>query len=244
MKAIILAGEGNRDEKNFLQDKATIPMKGIPMISYVVKSLKNSSYIDELLVVGNQRKLQPVIGGEVQVILQQQSSILDNLKLGLQYFKGEKQVLISTCDIPLIHREVVDHFIEMAQQTEAEVYYPIVEKHHCSSYYPDARRTYVTLREGTFTGGNMILLSPQIFERIEAIAASLIKYRKNPLQMSRILGFPFIFKLLMKNLSIRELEDYVKQRFDIRAKAIISQDPEIANDIDKMEDILLLEKYL
>ncbi|SNS79221.1 MobA-like NTP transferase domain-containing protein [Anaerovirgula multivorans] len=244
MKAIILAGEGRKDKNSFLQDKATIPIKGIPMISYVVNSLKNSNYIDYLFVVGNQQSLQPIIGKEVDYILQQQSSMMDNLMEALTYFKEEKQVLIATCDIPLIHSDVIDHFIEATSQIKADVYYPIVEKNCCTSYYPDAKRTYVALKEGIFTGGNIMLMSPAVMEKIQVIAGMLIKYRKNPLQMSRVLGVRFVIKFLMKQLTIKELEAYIEKRFGIRARAIISQDPEIANDIDKIEDITLLEKYL
>lgn len=244
MKAIILAGEGKKGENNFLQNKATIPMKGIPMISYIVNSLKTSNYIDYLLVVGNQQDLQPIIGKEADHILQQQSSMMDNLMQALNYVKEEKQVLIATCDIPLVHRGAIDHFIEAASQIKADIYYPIVEKKRCTSYYPDARRTYVTLRDGAFTGGNIMLISPRVMKKVRATAELLIKYRKNPIQMSRVLGPRFIIKLLLKRLTIKELEIYIEKRFDIKARAIISQDPEIANDIDKIEDIHLLEKYL
>lgn len=244
MKSVILAGGGKKDKTSFLQDKATIPIKGIPMIFYVIDSLKKSNYIDRILVVGNQECLQPIIGTEVEDILQQESSMMDNLLKGLTFLKEENQVLILTCDIPLIHRKVVDHFIEAALQTEADIYYPIVEKSRCTSYYPDARRTYVTLRDGIFTGGNMVLLSPHVVDKIKATAELLIKYRKNPIQMSRVLGFKFTIKLLMKKLTIKELETHIRKRFGIQVKAIISQDPEIANDIDKIEDIHLLEKYM
>ncbi|SES94621.1 MobA-like NTP transferase domain-containing protein [Natronincola peptidivorans] len=243
MKAIILAGEG-KDKNSFDHNKATIPIKGIPMIQYVVNCIKSSEYIDSLLVVGNPQHLEPIIGGEVEIIIQQKASMMDNLLEALSYVKEEDKVLIATCDIPLIHKAVVNNFIETAMTKEADLCYPIVEKSFCEGCYPDARRTYVPLKEGVYTGGNMILLAPKTIDKIEVIARLLIRHRKNPIKMSQALGFRFILKLLLKKLSIPKLERHIQKKFKIKVKAIISQNPEIANDIDTIEDIKILEKYL
>lgn len=243
MKAVILAGvEG--DKAGILQEKASLVLKGVPMVSYIIRALKNSLYVNKILVVGNHESLQPIIGQEVEDILPDQLSMMDNLKKGLEFLQGEEEVLIVTCDIPLIHAGMVDDFIEKTFQIQGDVYYPIVEKEICTSNYPGVRRTYVALRDGIFTGGNMALVNPRSMKSIEMTLGQLIKYRKNPIKMSKAIGPGILIKLLFKQLSVNEVENYIERKFGIRARAIISPYPEIANDIDKIGDIKLLEGYL
>ncbi|SDK86173.1 nucleotidyltransferase family protein [Natronincola ferrireducens] len=244
MKAIILAGEGKKDRGNFHQEKALAPIKGIPMIQYIIKALRTSDFIDTILVIGNIDTLQERIDKDVDILVQQEASMMDNLLKALGYFKGEEEILIVTCDIPLINRDVVDNFIHTALALKVDIAYPIVEKSLCQKFYPQVKRTYVHLKDGSFTGGNMILLAPTVLNKIQQTARLMIENRKKPISMCRVLGFPFIIALLMRRLTILGLEGYIQKKFHIRAKTIISQDPEIANDIDKLEDILILEKYL
>ncbi|AOY75183.1 nucleotidyltransferase family protein [Clostridium formicaceticum] len=244
MKAIILAGEDRGEQVGFRQSKAALPMKGLAMIQYVINALRNSGCVDTLMAVGNLKELRPIIFNEVDLLIQQQSSMMDNLLEALNHVKEEEPVLITTCDIPLIHREVVKNFIEAALRMEADVCYPIVEKKNCTKHYPDIKRTYVNLKDGQFTGGNMILLSPAAIYKIEAPARWMIKHRKNPIKMSQALGLKFILGALFQRLTISSLEGYIEERFAIKAKAVICQDPEIASDIDDIKDIQRLEKYL
>lgn len=239
MKAIILAGEGN----NFLDKKALFLVKGIPMIQYVVDSLKHSQYIDSIDVVGNLEELQPIIGGQVDRLIEQKESLMDNLLQALSYCQEEK-ILVITCDIPLIHGDIINSFINAGLETKGDIYYPIVEKNVYEKYYPDTKRTYVALKDGIFTGGNMVLLSPSAIYKIQDIVKLMIENRKNPLKMGQVLGWRFILGLLLKNLRIEEVENYIGKRFHIRVRAIISCHPEIANDIDNKEDIKIIEKYL
>ncbi|MCC5912039.1 MAG: nucleotidyltransferase family protein [Clostridiaceae bacterium] len=245
MKAIILGGTGKKDIDRFQGDKAIMPIKGIPMIQYVIDTLHSSEYIDEIVVVGDVTTLQDFLGEETRLnFLQQKTSMMENIMEGVNYFKEEDQLLIATCDIPLIHQEVVDRFIQDSIKASAEFCYPIVEKNLCQRYYPDAKRTYVALKDGNFTGGNMVLISSKAIRTMEKLASLMIRHRKNPIGMCKVLGPKFIFKLMLKQLTIRELEIYIKNKFNLKAKAIISKDPEIASDIDTAKDIKILEKYL
>lgn len=241
MKAIILAGEEKKE--GILEKKALSLLKGIPMIQYVINSLKDSKYVDCIYVVGDRTALYPVIGDQVEVLIEEGGSLIDNLLLALDHC-GEEKVLIITCDIPLIHVEVINSFIDMSLKTGADICYPIVEKSIYERRYPDTKRTYISLKDGIFTGGNMILLTPSIIYGIQDIIKIIIENRKDPLKMGRVLGWPFLLRLLSKILKIEDIESHIEKRFHIRGRAIISHHPEIANDIDNIEDIKLIEMYL
>ena len=244
MKAVILAGGGKGLGTAGFNEKATIAVKGKAMISYVIEALEASSYIKDILVIGDKYNLQDIIQGGTIKLLGGYPSILANLKYGVNFFEDAKRLLIISCDIPLITGQAIDQFVQRTHQGTADIYYPVINKKLYLSFYPDIKRTYVTLKEGKFTGGNMLLMSPGILEKIEDPVEQLIKYRKRPLRMAQVFGVKSLLKLLFRQLSIGDLEGYIGKRFDIKARAIISDFPQIANDIDRSEDIYLLEKYL
>ncbi len=115
--------------------------------------------------------------------------------------------------------------------------YPIIPKDSCERRFPGGRRTYVRLREGTFTGGNAVLATRSFLERSQELIARLYAARKNPLKLATLFGLPFIFGLLTGRLTIRQLEDRASAIISGRVAAIISHYPELGFDVDKVEDL-------
>lgn len=244
MKAIILAG-GRADDKSGQQgSKALIELKGTPMIVFVINALRSSGIVSKLLVVGDVEELQPIIGDDVDYLVQDQKDIMDNLLYALKYFSSEEKVLVATCDLPLLKGEMVADFINKGLEIKADLLYPIAERSHCSLRYPDVKRTYAKLKEGDFTGGNLFVLSPKAIDKIIVIGRRMISNRKNPLKMCGYLGVNIIFKYLIRSLSIGQLESYIQERFGIHARALICNSPELCHDLDRIEDIEVFEKYL
>lgn len=244
MNAIILAGGEADNKAGFQGNKALILLKGIPMIQYVVNALRSSHIIDKLLVVGSIEELQPIIGDDVDFIVEDQKDIMDNIIYALSYFPSKDNVLVATCDVPLLKGEMVAEFIIKGIDLKADIVYPIAERGNCSRSYPDVKRTYAALIEGDFTGGNLFIIAPNSLDKLVAIGRQMIGNRKNPLKMCSYLGVGIIYKYLLKKLSIFELEDYINRRFNVEAKAFICNMPEICHDLDRLEDIELFEKYL
>lgn len=244
MKAIILAGEGDRDIKYFGKSKALVRFKGRPLIEYTVDALIGSGMIDYILVIGNKDALTPIIGDKTDKIIEQGNDILDNLIRSISYFDSEKNVIVATCDIPLITPDAIRYFIDRASDFEVDLCYPIIEKSVCKGRYPDVGRTYVILKEGNFTGGNLIMVNPLKIKAIENKIRPLVNNRKNPLKMAGALGIPITVQLVLKRLTIRKIEAHVQKKFNIKARALIIPHPEVSSDIDNIEDIKILEKYM
>ena len=56
----------------------------------------------------------------------------------------------------------VQDFLKQTEAVEADAYYPVIPEADCVKAFPGAERTYVTLPEGRFTGGNMMLLNADV----------------------------------------------------------------------------------
>ena len=243
VNALILAGV-ERDNKLGLQVKANVDINGKPMIEYVVESLKECSAIEKIAVIGPYEDINNTIGGKVDIILQSKGSIMENLLEGAKYFGQQESLLVCTCDIPMLTPEAVNDFIHKCMASGADFCYPIVERRVNDQKFQGIIRTYTTLKEGTFTGGNIFFICPEVIDRCSERAKQLIASRKNVLKMAGILGWITLLRLIFKRLSIPQAESRFSKIFNIKARAIISTYPELANDVDKPSDLEYVKSYL
>lgn len=243
LNAIILAGDKEDEHSSLTGNKALLLINNRAMIEYIIDALRAAPHVGKIAVVGPLEQLQPLIGYKVDYIIPQGSSILDNAKKGIELFAEDQHVLILTSDIPMITAEAIEDFIERSQASGADFCYPVVNKAVNEAKFPGIKRTYVKLKDGVFTGGNIIYISPSVFQRCEDFANKLVEFRKEPVKTARLLGFRLLVKLLLGRGTIRQVEERFGQILNITAKAIISDYPEIGNDVDKPSDVDIVTKY-
>lgn len=246
MDVIVLAGEKKDSNNNGEEkiNKAFYKIKDKHMIEYVVETLRKSAKIGRIAVVGPKDKLQPVIGGIVDCIVEGTDSIVSNVLMALEYFPEEKEILIVASDIPLITKEAIEDFIERCRQKDVDLCYSIVDKRVNDRKYPGVRRTYARLWEGQFTGGNVFYLNPAIKDKCKDFVEKMLEYRKSPTKMAGVLGFGFLLRLALGILTINAIQRKCEALLGIRGAAIISPYPEIGNDVDRLSDLEYIEKYM
>jgi hypothetical protein len=148
--------------------------------------------------------------------------------------------------MPFLTGAIVSRFIECATElgstTKADLIYPVVRVAECYARYPSLKRTAVKLREGEFTGGNMMLVRPDFILHRREVIESTYAARKHPFRLAAMLGVATIFRLALSQtvaptaLTIENLEQKVGGLVQGRVAALISSDPEIATDLDKPSD--------
>lgn len=240
VNAVILAGDS---EENGVS-KALRLIASRYMIEYVISSLRESECVGKIYVVGDENlkeKIEYLVDGWIKAC----GGIMENIRHSVEIMGDlETPCIIVTSDIPMVKGEAIRDFVEKCQLESIDLGYPIIDKKLNDQKYPDVKRTYVKLKEGTYTGGNIVYFNPKIVENCTRKAEQLIEYRKNPLKMGRILGFTFLIRLLLGRLPISKVEDKIQKMFDIRGSAILTDYPEIGNDVDKPSDIEFVNKYL
>ncbi|HHV17272.1 MAG TPA: NTP transferase domain-containing protein [Thermoanaerobacterales bacterium] len=244
MKALILAGtQEDCPLSKVHANKALIKIHGREMINYIIDALRNLDIIDTVAVVGPTQELLP-IKNQADVIVNGESSMTANILKGVEIFSDDDMILISTSDIPMITSEAIGDFVEKSLILDADFCYPIVPKEENENKYPGVKRTYVKIKDGTFTGGNMVLVKAGTVKRCVKKAEAFMSYRKKPWKLAGILGINFVIKLLMGTLTIKQLEDRVSDLFGIKARAVICPYPEIGTDVDKDSDLELAARVL
>ncbi len=243
--AVVLAGapnSGQLKEANSEKWEATIPIHGKPMVNYVIEGLQNSSRVANIIVVGP-LEIQDIVGPHVTWV-EAGDSLTENIFRAMNVLEKENQVLFVTSDIPFIHGEAIDDFVDRCAELKGDIFYPLISKEANEQIYPETVRTYFTLKEGAFTGGNILLANPQAVINSRWVMDEIIVRRKKPWKIIRMLGLFFIFKFIAKQLTLRELEARASQILGHSGVFIITPYPELGIDVDKPSDLELAEKTI
>ncbi|BER92435.1 nucleotidyltransferase family protein [Atrimonas thermophila] len=244
--ALILAGggEGEIEKKFGVRNRALLVIEDRFMIEYVIEALRSVSSINRVVVVGPVREFQSRIGKLVDAVVAPGDNPFQSALQGLEFLRTQEKVLVASCDIPLIKGEMIEDFFLRCSKKEADFYYPIIREESYVKKFGKSRRTFAALRDGRFTGGNILYLDPSVFEKKRDLVEKIVESRKNPLTIARLLGLTIIVKYLLRMLTIEEIEKRVEKVTGIRGKAIITPYPEIGFDVDRAEHVEMVKEFL
>jgi len=248
VSAIVLAGapnSGKLSEISAEAHEALIPLEGRPLVDWVVEALAASSTVEEIIVVGPKDELSKRLGANWPhegKLIQATDSLLGNMQLGGQAAE-EEHLLVVTADIPLLRPQTVDKFMARSLETGASICYPIVSEEDTISMFPHGKRTFIKLKDGTFTGGNIIYMERENLAGTSQLFGQVIAARKKPWQLVKILGSSFIFSFLFRQLTISRIEARARE-LGISARGIIMEEAEIGFDVDKPQDLAAIESAL
>lgn len=240
--AILLAGQPNRGllkASHPTSYEAEIPIGGRPMAWWVLDALETSPTVTSIGLVGPESLKR----GSV-ILAPMQDNLFGNILQGLETApKDAESVLFVTSDIPWLTGAVVEAFLDMAP-SGMDVVYPIIPKNVTERRFPATKRTYVRLKEGVFTGGNLFLAKRGAVPRLKERAEVLLQHRKSPLALARDVGPGLLLRLITGHLSIRQAEVRVGGLLGIRGCALVFPYAEAGVDVDKPEDLALAEREL
>jgi len=250
--AIILAGGKNSPAMQSVSQtdvRALTSLGSRTMLDWVVQALADAPSVGRLFVVGD------VPASDAYTQIPPGETLMDNLFAGIAAARQDApdaRLLVSTSDIPFLSPASVDDFVAHSLAAQADFCYPIVPIGLCRAAYPQMKRTTVRLREGVFTGGNMMLVNPQFMLAQRETLARAYAARKRPTQLGAMLGWGLLGRLLVAQtlaptaLSIPQLEQGVSRLLGhgCRARAIPTRYPEIGTDIDSPEDVALARQML
>lgn len=236
----MLAGQHNDGKLRAISDKeweAEIVLQERPMVEYVVDALRQSGRISPIVVVGPRHlALHDVIWADLH------DDMLENVISGLNAVE-QSRVFIATADIPLLTASIVNAFLDQADP-RYDVLYPVIERSVVEAKFPTAHRTYVRLKDGTYTGGNVLMVRKEAVIRTQWTARELLSHRKSPMRLASDIGIMTLIRWLVGKLSLEDAEHRMKRLLGIEGKALPFPYPEVGVDVDKPEDWALANKSL
>lgn len=221
------------------ETKAAVRFGGRQLVAYVLAALLESDRVDRIVCVGRTGVLDdPVADATGRVTrIGGGERLVDSLALGLgaaACFEPDR-ILVVSADLPWLAAADVDAFVSGAPAVD--LVYPVVAREAMERRFPAQRRTYARLREGEFTGGNMILIRPDIVPNLLPLIEDAYRARKNPFALASLIGWDLGIRLLLRNLPVAVAERRVSRLLNGTARALITDNAAIAADIDRPEHL-------
>ena len=178
------------------------------------------------------------------------ATLLETLLSGVAALDShETRLLVVTADIPFLTAESLEDILRRAPEAAAFVY-PIVEASRCYERFPEMKRTVVKTAQGTFTGGNVVLIDAAFAREKSEVIRDAYAARKSPLRLAGMLGLGTLLRLAASPifpaaLPIPYLEAAVGRLLGgVEVSALTTPFAEIGADIDRPDDVILARRYL
>ena len=242
--AVVLAGapaEPELEAKYSVKYRAEVPVAGKTMITHVLDALKASPRVGDICVVGN------IQCEGVSQIVPPADSLMENLIAGMKACGSDGHVLVATSDIPLITSEAVDDFIERCGNLDADFYYPVILKEANEKRFPGMKRTYARLAEGTFTGGNIMVINARLITDNTDQIREIVAARKSVAKLARLIGLGVLIRIVIaqvlwaKAVNLPLLEKTIGRILNAKVKAIQTPYAEIGADVDDLTQLEAVE---
>ncbi len=229
--AVVLAG--GAPEPRLAPDvpnKAFLRLGGMTLVERVVAAARGCSAIERVVVVGPAPALRALLGTGVEVVAGD-GGMMDNVAAALRALPDAPAVLAIAADLPLLTAEALAEFLARCEG-DYSLFYPIVPQAAVARRYPGARKTYVRVADGVFTGGSVLLFDPAALERIRGFVERVMAARKKPWLLAQLFGWGTVLRFASGALSIAEMEARAREVTGLRARAVIVDDPSLALDVD------------
>ncbi len=246
INVLILAGGKVKGDIAGNAEKGFIKINGESMVTIVTRTLVDTGIVDSILLSASQPALDAIgpIDGVATLAISDDEPLIHKLEQGLKQLGGQGTVLVAAGDIPLITSEAIENFVETALDDGSSVVYPLIPRDVVEASFPEGERTWVRLRDGEFTGGNLLLVDSEVMLSRMPLVKKTFEARKSPFRMLGIIGVGFAVKFLFRMVSINELNKRISKIVGAPSAVIPSGYAEIGFDVDKTEDLDAVEKRL
>lgn len=251
--ALVLAGQRpgvDRLAAHFEREaKALIPVAGEPMLARVLRALADTPEIARIIVLAQDapalledpslawakdegrilaRVSGPTISGSVR-------GAVEDPAIGLP-------LLVTTADNVMLTPATIGEFVAGAGAGDVSVAF--VERDNLERAVGPNRRTWLTFRDGAFTGANLFALTGpgaanalRFWEKVEAD-------RKSVLRLAAHFGPVLMVRLLLRRMTLTQALAAAGAKLGASVSPVVLPDGRMGVDVDKPEDHALAERLL
>ncbi len=253
--ALVLAGDrGPTDpvcRAAGVAHKCLASIAGKTMLQRVVEALAQSPQVGRIAVVltdpavlSGLEDLKPLVREKRLLGLPAADSPSRSVLAALDALEDPYPLLVTTADHALLTREMIDHFCSESAASGADVSVGVTASEILLGSYPQSRRTYLRFREERYSGSNLFaFLKPAGLKAAETWRRAE-QYRKRPWRIAGVFGPVLLVSYLLRLLSLDGAMARISRRMRITAIAVRMPFAEAAIDVDKPEDIALVEEIL
>lgn len=248
--AILLAGE-RPGENGFARShgvsaKALIPVAGEPMIARVARALLAAPPVGRILVLTQApeqlRSRAPAWLADEPRIGWAASG--DTIAASIGAVAGGAAapwpLLVTTADHVLLTPETIEAFVK--DSGGADVAFAMVERRTVEAAWPATKRTWLKARGGQYSGANLFVLANERTGRALDFWVGIERDRKKAWRLLAFLGPSILIGALTRTLTLQGAAARIGRKLRLNLKAVVLPYAEAAIDVDKPEDLELVER--
>ena len=231
--------------------KALTPVCGREMVLRVLDALAAAVETGNRFLVGpsatsveQSEELSGLVSsGQVKWLAPQATPSLSTFT-ALRSLPEDTPVLVTTADHALLTAEMVDHFCREARTSGCDVLAGVARHELIAAAIPGTRRTVTRLKDGGYCGCNLFAFLTPESRKAADFWRQVEKERKKPLRIIKVMGWTTVLRYLLGQLTLRQALNGLSKRMGLRAGAVQMPFAEAAIDVDKVEDLVLVESIL
>lgn len=252
---LVLAGDrGPQDpvsQAAGVAHKCLAPVAGRPMLERVIAALTASPYVDRIAVSLN----APAIIDELAALgplresgrlrpLQAAGSPSRSVLRAVEELDDPFPLLVTTADHALLTPAMVDHFCRESLASRAQVTAGLTASATLLARYPQSRRTYLAFREERYSGSNLFALMDPAAMQLPELWLRAEQQRKKPWRVAAVFGPLLLLGYLLRCFTLDQAMARISARLGVAVAAVKMPMAEAAIDVDKAEDLALVEQIL
>jgi len=246
--ALILAGSrGPQDPvaaMGGVPHKALLPIAGKPMLAYVLEAVRNVPEVARIFIcIDEATDLSAVAGATAFQRIPPASSPAASMAAALQTIDGQRPLLVTTADHPLLTTAIIRHFLDHAAK-DADLSVGLAEAATVTAAFPEGKRTFYRLAGKGFSGCNLFLARRPGAGRVAEYWRRMETHRKKPLRLVREIGLGALLRYALGLLTLDGAFAHVSRLTGATIKPVLLPFAEAATDVDKPADFVLVEGLL
>ncbi len=232
--------------------KAIAPVGGTPMIIRVLDALEASEMVGKIIVCGPPASVLPDCPELQQRIECGRVTWLPNLdspsrsaNSGLAHLDHDAPVLLTTADHALLTPAIIRYFLRESCMMDSDATVGVVKHADVTAAFPGTRRTVIRLRDGGVCGCNLYAFLNHRGRDLVSFWQRAEDLRKRPWRLiAQVLGPGAVLSYLMGLLTLDHALSAVSARVGVKVRTVTLPYPQAGVDVDKVEDMLLVESIL
>ena len=248
--AIIPAGgliDGEFATRVGASNKALIKFDEETILSRTIRALRDTGVVGRIVIASTDEVRNSPDAKLADLFVQSgnsgPSSILNGLKELMAQPNPPKKVVIVTSDLPFLTPELITQFIEACPK-DVDLCLPLITRGDYQTRFPHSSSTFIPLQDDTWTAGNIYLIDVDALRKAMPHMERIFLVRKSKLGMAKLLGPVFLYKFVRKQLTVPLVESKLKQILNCSGAPVMNCAPELAYDIDAIDDYEYAMKFI
>ncbi|TNE35007.1 MAG: 4-diphosphocytidyl-2C-methyl-D-erythritol synthase [Alphaproteobacteria bacterium] len=227
-----------------LSSKALFPIRGKPMLAWVLEALTGAPEIGRVLVVAQDiqaLRSSPYLAQAESIDWRiSQGGIADAVRATICDCDGP--LLVTTADNVLLTPQMVAQFLRDAGSSDVAV--GLVSRDRIAAAGHSTQRTWLTFKGGQWSGANLFYLGGRQVGPLLDFWQGIEQDRKKGWKIVGAFGPLLLLGAILRLIDIHTFAARVAARFGLSAKVVNMEAAEACIDADKPADIPVIEAIL